>query len=307
MKQAKKISFTGLDFFSNFTKKTMVISVSGSSGFIGKALSKAIREKGWTMKPISRENLSLPESELSALKIDGSDAVVNLAGAPVSKRWNDLYKQEILESRINSTKKIVSAMGSCTSKPAVFVSVSGTDVYLAGTEHDEQSTQFSGEFLGLVCQEWEKEAMLASSFTRVVIPRLGLVLGSEGGALEKMYNLFNLGLGAKIGNGQQIISFIHIKDLIRAIMLVIEDQFFKGPVNMVSPYPVSNSEFSETLGKVLKQPVFLRIPARIMNLLYGEGASMLLEGRKVIPGKLMAGGFRFNYPTINNSLVNLLG
>ncbi|MCX6281007.1 MAG: TIGR01777 family oxidoreductase [Bacteroidetes bacterium] len=285
----------------------MIVAISGAGGFIGKALTRAFHEKGWDIKSINRESLGIPGDEFRKAKIEGCDVVINLAGANVSNRWNDAYKKEIYTSRIETTKKIVSSISECSVKPRLLISVSGIDIYDITGTHDEDSCSYSSSFLGEVCRDWEKEANLAEVYTRVVIPRMGMVLGDNGGAMSKMYPLFSIGLGAKIGKGDQWVSFIHIKDLVSAFIFIIENEALKGPVNFVSPYPVTNSEFSSIFGKVLKQPVFLSVPAGILKFVYGEGAVLLLEGHKVLPGKLTRMGFTFRYPTITNTLVNLFG
>ena len=285
----------------------MIVSISGASGFIGSALTRAFHAKGWTVKSIGRESLNMPDDEFIKDTIEGCDVVINLAGENISERWTDSHKKEILDSRIRVTEKIVSSILACSKRPRLLISASGTDIYDNQNTHDESSTSYAGSFLGNVCREWEKEALKASEVTRVVIPRMGMVLGDGGGALSKMQLPFSLGLGAKIGNGRQWISFIHIKDLVNAYLFIIEHESLKGPVNLVSPFPVSNRDFSSALGKVLKQPVFLTLPGRFLQLFYGEGAILLLEGRKVLPGKLTTMGFHFDYPTINGALLNLFG
>ena len=285
----------------------MIISISGAGGFIGSALSRAFLNKGWTIKPIRRESFALPEAEFRKNNLEGCDVVINLAGANISNRWKAEYKKEILESRIQSTRKIVSSIRSCSEKPKLLISVSAVDIYDNLNTHDESSNSYACSFLGDVCRDWENEALSISADVRVVIPRMGLVLGKEGGAMKKMYPPFSIGFGAKIGKGDQWISFIHIKDLISAFIFIIENASLSGPVNMVSPYPVTNSEFSHTFGKVLKQPVFLTLPAFVLKFIYGEGAVVLLDGHKVLPAKLTQAGFLFSYPTITNALVNLFG
>jgi len=285
----------------------MIVSISGAGGFIGKSLTRAFHEKGWIIKSINRESFSMPDDEFRKAKIEGCDVVINLAGASILKRWNDTYKKEIRDSRINSTGKIVSAILGCSERPGLLISASAVDIYDNLHVHDETSSFYAGSFLGDVCRDWEKEALIATDALRVVIPRMGVVLGEAGGAMSKMHLPFSLGLGAKIGNGGQWISFIHIKDLVKAYIFIIENESMAGPVNVVSPYPATNSEFSSTFGKALKQPVFLTLPGKLLTFLYGEGASVLLEGHHVLPGKLIEKGFRFSYPTITNALVNLYG
>ncbi|MEI8007139.1 MAG: TIGR01777 family oxidoreductase [Bacteroidota bacterium] len=285
----------------------MIVSISGARGFIGSALTRAFHANGWTVKSINRESLNMPDDEFIKEKIEGCDVVINLAGANISSKWTEAYKKEILDSRIMVTGKIVSSILACSEKPRLLISASGIDIYDTRNTHDESSTSYAGSFLGDVCRQWENEAMKASEVTRVVLPRMGMVLGDGGGALSKMQLPFSLGLGAKTGNGRQLISFIHIKDLVNAYLFIIEHESLKGPVNLVSPFPVNNRDFSASLGKVLKQPVFLTIPGKVLRLIYGEGAVLLLESHKVLPGKLTTMGFHFNYPTINGALINLLG
>ena len=288
-------------------KNDMNISLSGAGGFIGNALSRAFMSRGWTVKPISRGSFSLPDEEFRQSRIEGADVVINLAGASISKKWSQEYKEEILKSRVSTTRKIVSAIRDSDNKPGLMISASGADIYDTAGTHDEESNSFSNSFLGKVCQEWEHEASKVPADVRLVKARMGVVLGDNGGALDKMYRPFSLGLGAVTGKGDQWISFIHIKDLVNAFVFIIENPSLKGPVNITSPYPVTNRDFSKTFGKVLKQPVFLSIPSGLMTRIFGEGASVMLEGRKVLPGKLTEAGFHFTYPTITNSMVNLFG
>jgi uncharacterized protein (TIGR01777 family) len=166
---------------------------------------------------------------------------------------------------------------------------------------------FSLSFLGNLCHDWEAEAGKVPSGIRLVIPRIGLVISNDGGAMDKMYLPFSIGLGAILGMGEQWMSFIHVKDLVRVFLFIIENETISGIINAVSPYPVTNEEFSRTFGKVLKQPVFLKIPERFVELVYGERAFIILGSHKIIPGKLAEAGFRFDYPTIQNTLVNLFG
>jgi uncharacterized protein (TIGR01777 family) len=286
----------------------MILSISGASGFIGQALIKKIREKGWTVRVINRGSFSMTEEKFLEEKIEGSDAVINLAGAPVAKRWTPEYKQEILDSRVNTTRKISSAIRFARQKPSVLISSSAIGIYDSENTHSESSSSYADSFLADVCKAWEKEAMKAESpFTRVVIFRTGLVLGSNGGALSKMHTPFSLGLGGKMGNGEQAVSFIHLDDLISAMIFAVENPVVTGIVNAVSPYPSNNAEFSDKLGKVLGQPIWLTIPSFALKMMYGEGAQVLLEGQKVLPEKLMNAGFKFKYPTIQNALVKIYG
>jgi len=285
----------------------MILALSGASGFIGQALIKRIREKGWTVRIINRDSFSMPDDAFLKEKIEGTDAVINLAGASVSMKWTPAYKQELIDSRVNTTRKIVSAINQARHKPAVFLSASAIGIYDCVHTHTEASTDYSDSFLAHVCKLWEQEALKAETSTRLIIFRLGVVLGSSGGALAKMYKPFNIGLGGKIGNGDQPVSFIHLDDLTEALFFSLENTAVSGIVNAVSPYTSCNYEFSDKLGKVLGQPVWFTIPAFALKMKYGEGAQVMLEGQRVLPDKLLSAGFRFKYPTIQNALMQIYG
>ncbi len=280
----------------------MIAAISGAGGFIGRSLARKLRENGWTVRVMNRDAFSMTDGEFTGSMIEGADIVINLAGAPVSKRWTPAYKQEILDSRILTTRKIASAIVRATKKPFLLISASAIGIYDSQGTHTESSTAFGDTFLAEVCRQWEAEAMAAGEECRVVLPRLGVVLGKDGGALESMYRPFSIGLGGKIGNGKQPVSFIHIDDLAEALLFLIGDPSIGGPVNLVSPYPTDNAEFTDILAKVMHQPAWLTIPAFALKLMFGEGARILLEGQRVIPEKLEQAGFRFRYPTMRNAL-----
>jgi uncharacterized protein len=283
----------------------MQISMSGATGFIGDTLKNRFLEMGWSVNVINRQSLELQDTEFLEQKIEGSDALINLAGAPLLKRWNDHYKQEIYDSRIVMTRKIATAIRYAQRKPRVFISGSAIGIYDSTETHTEESHGFADDFMGKVCMDWEHEALEASSFTRVVLFRTGLVLGKNGGALETMYRPFRLGLGGTIGNGKQAFSWIHTTDLINAFLYTIENENLSGPVNAVAPEPTTNYHFTKTFGKVLLQPAILRVPEFGLKLIYGEGAGAIISGKKVLPGKLLKAGFNFRFPTIEKALVDL--
>ena len=285
----------------------MKVAISGATGFIGRALHKKMIEKEWTVTTIGRESLSLSDEVFRSKKIEGMDVIINLAGAPVSKKWSITYKQEIYDSRIKTTKKIVDNILSAQHKPSLLISGSAIGIYDSIHEHTEESTHFGNSFLSHVCKDWEKEAFHASNSTRVVVFRTGVVLGENGGALDQLHFPFSIGLGGKIGRGDQSFSFIHMLDLINAFIFVIEHSDFKGIVNAVSPFTSTNAEFTDKLGKVLKQPAWLTIPEFLLKFKYGEGAQILMEGQKVLPEKLLTAGFQFRYPTLQNALIRIYG
>jgi uncharacterized protein (TIGR01777 family) len=272
---------------------------------IGQALIEAFTDKGWIFHSIPRNAYAQPDEEFLQKNIEGAEVVINLAGAPILKRWTDKYKKEILESRITPTRKIVTAINQAQVKPRLFISTSAIGIYDSTNSHDEGSTAFADDFLGRLCIDWESEAFHAKSCTRVVVLRTGIVLSRKGGAMKAMHRYFSIGLGGVIGKGDQSFSFIHIRDLMSLYKFILENENISGIVNAVSPNPISNSHFTKILGRVLVQPTVFRIPVRILKAKYGEAAETLIKGQNVIPKKLANNGFVFEYPTIEKTLLNL--
>jgi hypothetical protein len=262
---------------------------------------------GWTIRVINRESFALSDNDFLNQLTEGADVIINLAGAPVSKKWTPEYKTEILNSRVETTRKITGSINHAVKKPSVYISASAIGIYDSTHIHSETSQALADTYLAEVCRKWEQEALASANSTRLVILRLGVVLGEDGGALKKMHTPFSIGLGGKLGNGNQPVSFIHITDLVDAIIFIINNQQISGVVNAVSPFPSNNTEFTDKLGKVLDQPTWFTVPAFALKLMFGEGAQVLLEGQRVIPEQLMQAGFRYKYPTIQNALVNIYG
>ena len=285
----------------------MIVAISGSTGFVGEAMMKKMRGLGWSVRIINRDSLALPDHDFLEQLTEGADVVINLAGAPVSRKWTPAIKQEIIDSRVNTTRKISESIIKAKTKPSVFISASAIGIYDSINIHTESSTSFANSFLANVCQSWEHEALKSKNSTRVIIFRLGVVLGEDGGALKKMHLPFSIGAGGKLGTGRQAMSFIHLTDLVEAMIFTIQNPVVSGIVNGVSPYPTDNAEFTDKLGKVLDQPAWLTVPAFALKMIYGEGAQVLLEGQKVLPEKLLQAGFLFKYPTIQNALVQIYG
>jgi uncharacterized protein (TIGR01777 family) len=285
----------------------MIVALSGSTGFIGQALTKKMRGLGWTIKVIDRDSFALSDQDFLNQFTEGADVVINLAGAPVSKKWTPEYKTEILSSRVDTTRKITGSINRALKKPSVYISASAIGIYDSTHIHSETSRALADSYLAEVCRKWEQEALSSADSTRLVILRLGVVLGEDGGALKKMHTPFSIGLGGKLGNGNQPVSFIHITDLVDAIIFIISHEQIRGVVNAVSPFPSNNAEFTDKLGKVLDQPSWFTVPAFALKFIFGEGAQVLLEGQRVIPEQLMQAGFRYKYPTIQNALVNIYG
>ena len=291
---------------SNIFTDVMKIALSGASGFIGNALSEYLQEKRHVVVALSRKDFSGKMTSLSR-KLDGVEGVINLAGAPVLKRWSPRWKNEIYSSRVDTTRMLTSAINGMKNPPSVFLSASAVGVYDAYEVHDEYSSAYGLDFLAQVCLDWEAEALkVDKARVRLAILRLGMVLSPRGGALKPMLWPFKMGLGGKIGHGYQMMPFIHLEDLLRAIEWLLVRPGLLGVFNLVAPHMVSNREFTHTLAKVLHRPAFLTVPVRGLKMLYGEGAGILSQGQKVIPVRLQKEGFQFHYPDLESTLTHLL-
>lgn len=282
----------------------MKILIAGASGFIGKNLLIYIIQKGHIVIPIQRSEIYQPTKYLSE-KLEGADVVINLTGAPILKRWTKIYKKTIYQSRINTTRNIVNAINLCQTKPHLFISASAIGIYSTIGHHDEESTSLAINFLGTVCKDWETEALQATC-NRIVIPRIGVVLSATGGAFPKMYLPFKMGLGGNISSGIQPFSFIHLQDLLLALMFIIENKSVTGVVNMVAPESTTNKEFTKSLSRLSNKPAIFTTPAFLIKMLYGEGATVILDGQNVIPYKLLRAGFDFRFKTIEEVLKEIL-
>lgn len=282
----------------------MRISISGASGFTGSYLVRELVKQGHEVVKMNRDSFSMPLEEFTRMKIEGSDAVINLAGAPIIRRWTEPWKEEIRNSRILTTRKIAEAIRLATAKPMVLISASAVGIYDSINSHTEESLNFGTGFLADVCKEWESEAEAVKDICRVTVLRQGIVIG-KGGMLGKVRTPFSIGLGAKIGNGKQALSFIHIDDLAGIVGMILKNPETSGVYNAVAPWPTTNIHFTEVLGKVLNQPALLAVPKFVLKLIYGEGAQTLTEGQKVLPDRLMKLNFPFKYPTIEKALMKV--
>ena len=284
----------------------MNILMSGATGFVGTNLTRAFQGRGWEVLPLGRDDFKLDRDSF-AEKCRGADVVINLAGAPIAERWTEEYKKVLYGSRIDTTRKIVEALSSMAEKPRLFISTSAVGIYDTKGVHTEDRATFARDFLGKLAQDWEREAMKArEAGVRTVIFRFGIVLGKGGGALQRMLIPFKLGAGGVIGDGKQPFSWVHIDDLIRAYFTVIEQESYEGVYNLTAPNPSTNKELSKTIGRVLKRPVLLRIPAFVLRLQFGEAAKVLLEGQTVLPERLLESGFTFTFPRIEQALEDIL-
>jgi uncharacterized protein len=283
----------------------MIVCISGSTGLIGRELISTYTGKGWTFRILNRDSFRMTDVEFIEKKIEGADAVIHLAGAPILKRWTEAYRKEIYDSRILTTRKIAEAIRKANVKPAVFISNSAIGIYDTMHVHSEDSQNFSADFPGKLCLDWEAEALKAKDDTRVVVLRTGIVLSDKGGALKAAYKPFSMGFGGTIGKGDQPFSWIHIRDLMHVYKAILEDSEMRGVVNAVAPNSTTNRHFTETFAKVLQQITLFRIPIAALKAVYGDAASTLTEGQHVIPQKLLDRKFEFEFPTIEKALLNL--
>jgi hypothetical protein len=275
----------------------MRVAISGASGFIGRHLTAALRARGDDIVAIS-----LRDPARAAAACEGSSAIVNLAGAPVSKRWTPEQKREIERSRVELPRAFIGALEGLDAKPGQYVSASAVGYY--GTSETATFTEASpsgSNFLARVCVGWETEALRAREFgLRVAIVRTGLVLGADGGALAKLLPIFRLGFGGVVASGKQWYSWIHIDDQVGVYVRAIDG--FDGVLNATAPNPIQNKDFTAALGAAVHRPTFLPTPGFAISLILGEGASVVTEGQRVIPEATLASGYSFRYPAIGPAL-----
>ena len=302
----------------------MNIVVAGGTGFIGRALSAALAQDGHRVTILTRHasqvqrmaELPIHSVEWNARDsgpwervLEGADAVVNLAGAPIADaRWTVARKQLIIDSRVLTTRLLVRALSHCSSKPAAFISASGIGYYGASDDRRLEEGAARGQgFLADLCLAWESEALRAAEFgTRVVILRTGMVLEQDGGALPKMLLPFRVFAGGPIMPGNQWVSWIHRTDHVGLTQWALRTPTVSGPVNLVAPEPVTMKTFCEILGRVLHRPSWLPVPRLALNLLLGELGTLMTTGQRVIPAKAIAGGYMFQYPTLEPALQAVL-
>lgn len=301
--------------------------VTGATGFVGQKLVATLLGRGDEVTVFSRNGASAKErlgagedrlqgADWSPLElgdwrrdVDGHDAVVHLAGEPaVGKRWTDKVKHQILQSRTLSTGNLVRAMAEVDTKPRVFVCASAVGYYgHSDAAALDESAPAGDDFLAQVCVGWEAAAKRAEELgIRVVSARIGIVLGSGGGALGEMVKPFKAFVGGPIGSGKQMVSWIDADDLVRGLVFCIDDDRARGPVNFSAPEPVSNATLAKKIGEVLGRPSFMRAPASALRLRFGEGADPLLTGQAAVPKKLLDYGFEFETPGLRDSLARAL-
>jgi uncharacterized protein (TIGR01777 family) len=298
---------------------TLRIAITGATGLVGRALVPFLTTGGHEVLRLvrSRDRLGAgavywnpAAGEIDADSLDGLDAVIHLAGETVSERWTAAHKRAIMESRVQGTGLLARTLARLPRPPRVLVSASAVGYYGDGgdRELDESSPQ-GRDFLAGVARAWEEAAAPAAARgIRVVHPRLGVVLSPAGGALERLLPPFRLGAGGKLASGRQWMSWIALDDVVGALHFLLYTDSLAGPVNLTAPNAVTNADFAHTLGRVLHRPALATVPALALRLMFGEMAdTMLLAGQRVLPRKLLAAGFTFSHPTLEEALRFELG
>jgi uncharacterized protein len=298
----------------------MNITVTGATGFVGARLTHALLDAGHAVHALARKRPpNLPASarfsewrsmdeEPPPESLTGADAVIHLAGEPVAQRWTPEAKQRIYSSRVDGTRHLVNALSTQSRRPGVLINASAIGIY--GSRGDEILTERStagDDFLASLVTDWEKAAVLAEALgIRVARLRLGVVLGKDGGALQKMLPPFRLGLGGRLSSGRQWTSWIHIDDVINLILFILANAGVHGAINATAPEPVSNAEFTKELAGAIHRPAIFSVPKLALGILFGEMAGMVLASQRVIPEAAKGAGFEFQYPKLGPALRRLL-
>ena len=303
----------------------MRVAVTGATGMIGRAVVAALAGRGDEVTALSRD-AEQAERELgteAALWADpkvapppldglrGRDAVVHLLGEPIAQRWTDETRREIRDSRILSTRYLVSSLAELpeAERPRVLVSQSGAGWYgHRGDERLDESAPGGDDFLALLTADWEREARRAEELgVRVVVNRTGVVLSASGGALAKMLPFFKAGIGGPVAGGKQYVPWVHVDDVVGAILFELDTEAASGPVNLTAPEPVTNRELSKALGRVLRRPAFAPVPALAVKALYGEMAEIVTTGQRAVPARLAELGYGFRQPELEAALRDATG
>ena len=283
-----------------------IIAVTGSTGFVGRHLCERLTAKGYQVIGIKRQDYD--SVNWMAKQLTDIDGVVNLAGAPILRRWSSSYRRELIQSRVGTTKTLIAAMGKLPKRPKVLVSASAVGVYTDGRQQTESHYTAKRDFLGNLCLDWERAAATANSIgVRTAMLRIGVVLGKGGGMMKTIGLPFKLGLGGIIGSGKQGFSWIHLDDLCDLIIFLIEKETASGIYNGTAPQPVTNRQFTRGMGRILGRPTLLPVPEFALKLLYGQGARVITSGQLVYPERALQEGFKFTYPDLKSALKQIFG
>ena len=303
----------------------MRVAVTGATGTIGSALARELLERGDEVVVLSRDparareqlgdrvdavEWAKPGAEPApAHALSGCDGVVHLLGEPVDQRWSDAAKERIRDSRVLGTRYLVAGLRDAEPRPRVLVSQSATGYYgPRGDEPVDESEPPADDFLARVVVDWEAEAGAAEELgLRVVMTRTGVVLSGSGGALGKMMTPFKLGVGGPVAGGDQYVPWIHIDDVVGALICSLTDERVRGPINLTAPEPATNRELSKALGRALRRPAVAPVPGFALKLMYGEMSSIVTTGARVVPARLAEIGYRFRCPDLDGALRSATG
>lgn len=297
----------------------MKVVVTGATGLIGRQLVERLRQREDSIVALSRdaENAGRAlgpdvdirpwqavEEPAPVAALSGADAVVNLSGEPVDQRWTAEAKRKIHDSRVIGTRNLVKGLEQAQPRPEALVSASAVGYYgPRGDEVVDESAPPANDFLAGTCKEWEAEARKAEELgIRVVLNRTGIVLSSAGGALKRMLLPFKLGLGGPVGSGTQYMAWVHIDDVVGLILAALDDRSYSGPLNVTAPNPVTNKEFSKSLGKALSRPAMLPTPALMLGVFLGEFVEVVTTGARVVPTRAKRLGYRFKWTDVESAL-----
>lgn len=301
----------------------MKVVVAGATGLIGRQLVDRLQQREDSVVALSRDTeraskilgdgVEIEEWEARdgappAAALGGANAVVNLIGEPIDQRWTADAKHKIRDSRVVGTRNLVEGLKQAQPRPEVLVSASATGYYGPhGSEIVDESAPGADDFLASICKTWEAEAREAEKLgIRVVLNRTGIVLSSAGGALKRMSLPFKLGLGGPVGGGAQYMSWVHIDDVVGLILTELDDSSYSGPLNITAPDPITNKEFSKSLGKALRRPARLPTPASMLGVLMGEFVEVVTTGARVVPRKAERLGYRFKWTDVESALRDVL-
>jgi uncharacterized protein (TIGR01777 family) len=304
----------------------MRIVLTGATGTIGQATAKVLQGRGDTIVALSRSGTRAKQKlgeEVEAhvwaeptrtpppeAALSGADAVIHLLGEPISQRWTESVKREIRDSRVLATRELTKGLRALpeAQRPRVLVSQSGTGFYgPRGADPVDETSTPGNDFLAEVVEAWEAEAMTAADLMRVAVTRTGVVLSAHGGALEKMLPFFKLGIGGPVAGGRQYMPWVHVDDVVGALLLCLDADGTEGPVNVTAPNPVTNAEFSKALGRALHRPAVLPVPGFALKLLYGEMAVIVTTGQRVMPERLGLLNYDFRHREVDEALTSVLG
>jgi len=298
------------------------ILITGGTGFVGTQLtsrlikddhevtilSRSAKRSGEILRGVSHLQGDPTQKGSWQEAIKNHDAAINLAGASIFAKWTEEHKKAIRESRVSTTRNIVEGIPSRPQKPFTFFSTSAVGYYgFCGDEELTEESPHGDDFLARIASEWEREALKAKEKgARVAITRFGIVMGEKGGALGRMIPLFKKYVGGPIGSGRQWFSWVHIKDLAEAFSFLLKHPEISGPVNVCAPNPVRNKDLAKALGRALHRPSFMPAPGFMIKLVLGEFGSVIFEGQRVIPKRLLDSGFAFQYPEIDKALEEIV-